>query len=129
MKALIAIAVLVMAGVSTSAFAADCEVIVGWVGVPICEAAPGGSQVPTTNVIGQASSAAADTLLEADGLDLGSVVARCSTAAMDEVVGQDPAPGVLVDLLTLVDILVSNGVECAGGRPGVRLRGLRMPGL
>jgi hypothetical protein len=90
--------------------------------------APPGVAVP--NVIGQANAAAADAILEGDGLDLGGVTARCSAETEDEVVGQSPAPGVLVEIGSLVDVLVSNGVECVnGGRPGVRLRGLRMPGL
>jgi hypothetical protein len=37
---------------------------------------------------------------------------------------------VLVDLGALVDVLVSNGIECVNsGGTGVRLRGLRMRGL
>jgi hypothetical protein len=89
---------------------------------------PGSTEVP--NVIGEASAAAADAILEAEGADLGSVTARCSAEPEDEVVGQSPAPGTLVEEDSLVDLLVSNGVECASsGGNGVRLRGLRMRGL
>lgn len=86
-----------------------------------------GGDVAVPNVIGQANSAAADMILEGDGLDLGAVTERCSDAADDEVVGQDPAPGVLVDLASLVDVLVSNGVECPSGSPGGK--GVTLPGL
>lgn len=86
--------------------------------------------VAVPSVIGQANSAAADSILEGDGLDLGGVTARCSAETEDEVVGQSPGAGVLVELGSLVDILVSNGEECVlSGAPGVRLRGLRMRGL
>jgi hypothetical protein len=87
-------------------------------------------QFAVPNVIGEASSAAADAILEADGFDLGGVTERCSGAPDDEVVGQSPPAGSLASLGALVSILVSNGVECElRGRAGVRLRGLRMPGL
>jgi hypothetical protein len=90
----------------------------------------GGGQVAVPNVVGEADSAAADAILEGEGLDLGGVTARCSAEAEDEVVGQSPGPGVLVDLGALVDVLVSNGIECVNsGGTGVRLRGLRMRGL
>lgn len=86
--------------------------------------------VAVPSVIGQADAAAADAILEGDGLDLGGVTARCSAETEDEVVGQSPGAGVLVELGSLVDILVSNGEECVlSGAPGVRLRGLRMRGL
>lgn len=102
--------------------------IVGWVGVPLTEESAVTTAV--TNVIGQADSAAAETLLVADGFVLGAVTPRCSSAAADEVVGQSPAPGVLAAAGAAVDLLVSNGVECPqAGRPGVRLKGLRFPGL
>lgn len=80
--------------------------------------------VEVPNVIGEADSTAAEMVLNAAGLVLGNVLARCSDAATDEVVGQDPAPGTSVASMTAVDVLVSNGIECASGRPGVRLRGL-----
>lgn len=86
--------------------------------------------IAVPNVVGQASAAAADAILEGDGLDLGGATARCSPETLDAVVGQSPAAGTQVALGSLVDVLVSNGVECVnGGRNGVRIRGLRMPGL
>jgi hypothetical protein len=89
---------------------------------------PGSTEVP--NVIGEASSAAADTILEGEGLDLGTVTERCSAEPDNEVVGQSPGPGTLVEDDSLVDLLVSNGVECSNsGRNGVRLKGVRMKGL
>jgi len=88
------------------------------------------ADIPVPNVVGEANFAAADAILEGDGLDLGAVTERCSAAADDEVVGQDPAPGAIVNLGSLVNVLVSNGVECvSSGGVGVRLRGLRMRGL
>lgn len=107
-----------------SAGAAEaCDSIVGWVGVPLCQAAVSGP-VAVPNVVGQANAAAATAILQGEGLDAGAVIARCSAETEDEVVGQDPAPGVNVALASLVDLLVSNGIECPSGRPGVNLRGL-----
>lgn len=86
------------------------------------------SAVP--NVVGQASAAAADAILEAAGFDMGGTTDRCSDEPDNEVVGQDPAPGALAAPGTLVALLLSNGVVCPNsGRVGVRLRGLRIPGL
>ena len=82
--------------------------------------------VSVPNVIGEASSAAADAILEGDDLDLGGVTERCSDEADNEVVGQAPPAGTMVESGSLVDLLVSNGVECklrggAGVRPKLRL--------
>lgn len=85
--------------------------------------------VLTPNVIGEVNSAAAEITLVAAGLTLGDVHPVCSDEVADEVVGQIPAAGVPVPAMTAVDVLVSTGVECNAGRPGVRLRGLRMPGI
>jgi len=129
MRALLVIVGLAALGIAGPSAAADCGTIVGWVGVPLCQdaAAP---TAPMSNVIGAASSAAADTTLEGDGFDLGGVTARCSDEALDEVVGQSVGPGVETPLGTLVDVLTSNGVECPNtGRVGVRLRGMRLPGI
>ena len=85
--------------------------------------------VAVPNVIGQ-DQGGADTLLEAVGLDTGGLTNRCSTEMAGYVVGQSPAPGVEVELGSLIDLLLSDGNACSiVGRPGVRLRGLRMPGL
>ena len=90
--------------------------------------AAGGGAVAVPNVITQ-TEANADTALEAEGLDTGATTDRCSTAMIGIVVGQTPAPGVMVALGTAVDLLISTGVECATGKAGVRLKGLRMRGL
>lgn len=122
------VAVMGLAGVASPVLAADCGTVTGWVGIPLCT--QGGAQVAVPTVVGEASSAAAATVLQAEGLDVGTVTERCSAVADNAVIGQDPAPGVFVDLGELVDLLVSNGVDCPNsGRQGVRLRGLRMPGL
>lgn len=118
LRALVAVALLCIAHTGYA-----CDSIVGWVGVPLCQAAAGTVAVP--NVIGEVSSAAADTTLEAVGLDLGVVASRCSAEALNEVVAQDPSPGVVVNLGELVDVLVSNGVECVNnGRKGLSSRGI-----
>lgn len=88
------------------------------------------SQSSVPDVIGQANAAAADAILEGAGFDMGGVTARCSDAALDEVIGQSPAPGEQAEAGALVDLLVSNGVGCVvSGRSGVRLKGLRMKGI
>jgi beta-lactam-binding protein with PASTA domain len=108
---------------------AHADSFIGWVGVPLMQQG-GAADVAVPNVVGQASSAAADTILMAAGLDLGGVTARCSSDTVNHVVGQSPAPGVLVVAGSLVDVLISNGVACdLAGKAGVRLRGLRMPGI
>lgn len=99
-----------------------------WEDGSFLEGAAAGVQVPT--VTGESSTAAADAILEAVGLDLGGATDRCSSEPDNEVVGQSPQAGEIVDLGSLVYVTVSNGVECEiRGRSGVRLRGLRMPGL
>lgn len=109
---------------------ARAETFLGWVGVPLMGADAGTPQVSVPNVVGQASSGAADTILEGVGLDLGGVTARCSGAANNAVISQAPPAGELADLGSLVAVLTSNGVACElQGKPGVRLKGLRMPGL
>lgn len=112
---------LAIAGLTLIAGAAQAEFI-GWVGVPLIVDDSG--TIPVPNVIGEANAAAAEAEFEAVGLDIGATTARCSDETVDEVVGQDPAPGVLVAPAALVDVLVSNGVECPSGIPGVRPRGL-----
>jgi hypothetical protein len=120
---------LLLAGLAAGALVSSQDTAaVGWVGIPL--QGFGDESIPVPDVVGEASSAAADVILEAALLDLGAVTARCSAAALNEVLGQDPAPGVLVAAGELVDVLVSNGVACPNSaRPGVRLRGLRMPGI
>jgi len=87
-----------------------------------------GSCVATPNVIGQASSAAADVILEAIGLDLGNVTARCSAVTLNQVIDQAPPAGTIVALGTLVAISTSNNTPCEG-RPqlwlGVHVEGRR----
>jgi beta-lactam-binding protein with PASTA domain len=81
------------------------------------------AQVAVPDVVGEASPAAADAILEAALLDLGEVGLTCSAAAEDEVLSQNPAVGATVDEGSLVDIVVSNGVVCTGSGGG-RRRGL-----
>ena len=100
---------------------------IGFVGIPLFASV---EQVIMPNLIGEANAAAADAILEGVGLDLGGSTARCSAEILDVVIGQSIGPGVSVDIGTLVDVLVSNGVACRqSGSPGVKLRGLRMRGL
>lgn len=120
------VAVMGLAGWASPALASECGNVGGWVGVPLCLSA---ETVPVPDVTDQATSAAADTELEAAGFDLGAVTERCSTEADNQVVGQNPAPGVPAVPGSLVDILVSNGLACSSGKPGIRLKGLRLRGL
>ena len=76
-----------------------------------------GDCVATPDVIGEASSAAADLVLEAVGLDLGTVTARCSSAALNQVIDQAPPAGTIVALGTLVVISTSNNTPCEGRPP------------
>jgi hypothetical protein len=86
--------------------------------------------VEVPNVIGEASVAAAEAILELSGLDIGTDTASCSSLALNVIIGQDPTAGTDVEVGSLVNVIYSNGTPCANrGRPGVRLRGLRMPGL
>lgn len=73
--------------------------------------------VAVPNVVGEASAAAADAVLEGVGLDLGTDTARCSAAASGEVIGQSPPPGAEVALATLVNVDTSSGVACSGRPP------------
>ena len=101
--------------------------IVGWVGIPL---ELDETTAAVSNVIGQASTAAAEAILIGDGFVLGTVNTRCSASPLNQIVGQSPTPGQLAPLGSAVDLLASNGTACPrAGRPGVRLRGLRMPGL
>jgi hypothetical protein len=121
MKAIAAL-LLIAVSLGFGSAAQACDTIVGWVGVPLCGAG-GAPQVEVPVVIGEASPAAADAILEAALLDLGDVGLTCSAAAADEVLSQNPAAGATVDEGSLVDIVVSNGVVCTGNGGG-RRRGL-----
>lgn len=103
---------------------AQAAPVVGWVGIPLIadDGVSEGVEVP--NVIGAVNAAAAESTLEGVGLDIGTVTPRCSAETADEVVGQNPAPGVLVELASLVDVLTSNGTECSLSRPGVTMPGV-----
>lgn len=79
-------------------------------------------QVAVPSVIGQADSAAADAILEGDGLDLGTDTPRCSTATENEIVSQNPAAGTQVALGSLVDVYSSNGVACTGRPLPINIR-------
>jgi len=74
----------------------------------------GGSQIAVPDVVGL-DEAAADTALEAEGLDTGTVTTVCSAADAGDVVSQAPPAGALVDAGTTVDLFVSSGTPCAGG--------------
>lgn len=103
-----------LAAAALFAVAASAQAaIVGWVGVPL----EGGVTVP--NVVGEANSAAADVILEAVGLDLGTVSEQCSAEPDDEVLAQNPLSGANALLGSLVDINVSNGVACSYDLTGI----------
>ena len=81
-----------------------------------------GGTVAVPNVVGL-DVAAADTALDADGLDTGAVTMRCSAEVADEVLSQNPAAAVVVDVGTTVDLVTSDGMVCPpGGGAGLRLR-------
>lgn len=94
---------------------AGAQTFIGFTGIPLFSTA---SLVPTTDVVGQASFAAADALLEADGLD-GTEVEVCSAAPDNEVVSQDPLAGSMVSLGAIVTVRTSNGVECTWDTTGI----------
>lgn len=66
------------------------------------------------DVVGQASAAAADAILEGDGFDAGTVFSRCSAATADEIIAQNPAAGAMANLGSTVDLYASNGQACRG---------------
>ena len=114
-RAAVALALLVLIG---SSVRAD---FVGFAGGAFLQ----GSAVLVPDVVGL-SLTDADTALEGEGLDTGVVTVRCSLEDADEVLSQFPIAGTAVLPGSTVDVLASNGEECAPGRPGVRLRGLRI---
>jgi threonine dehydrogenase-like Zn-dependent dehydrogenase len=76
-----------------------------------------GSCAIVPNVIGEASSAAADTILEAAGLDLGTVTVHCSSATLNQVIDQTPPAGTIVTLGALIAVSTSNNTPCEGRPP------------
>jgi hypothetical protein len=78
------------------------------------------AQVAVPDVVGL-SQAAADTALEAEGLDTGTVASVCSAAASGDVVSQAPPAGALVDAGTTVNLSVSSGTPCTGAGGKLRL--------
>jgi hypothetical protein len=76
-----------------------------------------GSCAEVPNVLGQATSADADLILEGVGLDAGTVTARCSSATADEVIDQAPPAGTFVELGSLIALFTSNGTPCEGRPP------------
>jgi hypothetical protein len=79
------------------------------------------AQVAVPDVVGL-SEAAADTALEGEGLDTGTVTAVCSAATAGDVVSQAPPAGALVDAGTTVNLSVSSGTPCTGTGGKLRLR-------
>lgn len=73
---------------------------------------PEPSTVAVPNVVGEASFAAADAILEAALLDGGTETEVCSAATNNSIVSQSPAAGTLVAEDTLVNLRSSNGVAC-----------------
>lgn len=69
---------------------------------------------------------AADVELEANTLDTGIISYACSDEALDEVVSQNPAPGVSVQEGSLVNLVASDGTVCLSGNPGLDMPGLSM---
>ena len=96
---------------------ANAAAVTGWVGIPLIADDGAGGDVAVPNVIGQASAAAADAILEGDGLDLGTNTVKCSSAAASEVTSQAPSSGTLVSLGTLVNVDTSSGTPCRGSPP------------
>lgn len=87
-----------------------------------------GSAIP--NVVGQATSGAAATVLTGAGFVLGVVTTKCSVATLNQVIEQDPTAGTLAVGGTAVNVATSTAVACVPrGGSGLRLRGLRMRGL
>jgi len=80
----------------------------------------GGGTVAVPSVIGEADFAAADMILEGDGLDGAEQNPVCSNAPADEIVGQDPPPGTLVASGAIVAVTPSSGAECKGSSGGLR---------
>jgi beta-lactam-binding protein with PASTA domain len=70
--------------------------------------------VAVPDVVGQVSAAAADTILEGVGLDLGVETESCSAATNNAIIRQNPAAGLEVETGALVDVVSSSGVLCAG---------------
>lgn len=89
---------------------------VGWVGIPLING--GGELVTVPNVVGL-SATDADTALEADGLDTGTVTMRCSGEPLDEVLEQNPAAGSFVSVGALVDLETSTGSGCLWDLTGI----------
>ena len=110
MRAIAAFIVLAIVA-AWSAPAAACSSIVGWVGVPLCQAS-----VAAPNVVGL-SLTDADTELEAVGLDTGVTTPRCSSEAADQVLRQNPLAGTVVPLGSSIDLVYSDGMECPPGPP------------
>lgn len=78
------------------------------------------AQVSVPDVVGL-DEAAADTALEGEGLDTGTVTTVCSAADAGDVVSQAPPAGALVDAGSTVDIFVSSGTPCSGVGGKLRL--------
>lgn len=76
-------------------------------------------QATVPNVVGL-STAAADTALETEGLDTGTINTRCSTLAVNTVLFQSPTAGSSVNTGTLVNLVASDGISC-------RIRGPQKP--
>lgn len=110
-----ALAVAALLSVAANAQAADyfepTYFATGYFETNYFEAAAAGP-VAVPNVVGEASFAAADTILEGDGLDGGTETEVCSAAANNEIVGQSIAAGTLVAGGTLINLRSSNGMAC-----------------
>lgn len=117
MRAVVATVVVAAALLSAQA-RAD---ITGWVGIPL-ESGTGSTRVDVPNVVGEASYAAADLILEALGLDAGTEIEQCSDAVNNSVVLQDPSAGTRVDIGTIVNLWTSTGVACRGGRRTIGIK-------
>jgi hypothetical protein len=109
---LAAAALLALAALAPPSRAADCGTIVGWVGVPLCQAA-GAGDVTVPNVVGL-SLAAADTALMGVGLDTGNVTMQCSNQAANTVLTQNPVASTQVAPASLIDLWASSGTTCKG---------------
>ena len=86
---------------------ASAETVIGWVGIPLTQ-----NTVAVPDVVGEANFAAADTILEAAGLDGGTETVVCSNETANEIIAQSPTAGTEVQPLTLVNLTSSSGSSC-----------------
>ena len=132
LRALLAVALAVFAGSATASMENDGTWAAGvwaptvWADGVWLEDAPACEMcVAVPDVVGEADFAAADAILEGDGLDAGTEIEQCSSEAENVIVAQDPTAGVEVEAGSLVNLWSSNGEACRGGGQGISI-GIRI---